>query len=1576
MTAIPSNAILSGSASANSYVIIDSSVLPIQGWQTTGKAPNGQMAFEYWGSGFQGVAAQAGSQFVELNAYQPGALYQLITTPVPAESVISWSFNHRGRDGLDTMLISFARTVPIAGTQAGPDESVAAVVKTNNSNGISAGEGVASGVGVTFTDGGNGWITYSGNFTLPAEISESKGIYINFRAVSSNGGNGGLGAGNFLDNVKVTITTPMDRDTDGDGIPNRLDMDSDGDTCSDTTEAKVPAAKLTGPVGANGVYDALETAPDSGKLSYDTSTYDTAGLDIDVRTCWPALAVNSVTVNESSPYAVFTVSGLEKQPFSLSLTSDSALVGTDTGTQLQWYDVTANSGAGAWINYTPGNLITMPSDGDASRYEPTSVLVRVAITNDTTYEVSEKFNLVATNTLGTTATGVGTILDNGTGDLFSGINTTGTPDALGSKPDLPAANVGLNNDNPYNPAFVKGMTVNEGSPYAVFTVSGVPTAGMTLSLPDNGTAQIAGGDYQSGLEYFDPAANGGAGAWLPYTAGQQVKLGTDGNLLVRVQLGNQLAYEGPESLPLSVQYDGTYTTLPQGMSPPQPGGVYLGTMTIVDDGTGSVFGPDNKDGQPDLPGENGVSANFVPDDDRPLEVTGTTVSEASPYVEWSVKAAPGQPVGLALGSGSAIPGVDTGTALEYFNGTSWVPYTGGSVTVPANGVLGVRTTVLADTLAELSETLDLRATNTSGAEFRGTSTILDQGGLVLPATETPISVSGQTVNEASPYLMFTVAGQEGQAVTLNLSSGSGTVGQDTGTNLEYFDGASWQPYTPGQAVKIPGDGDSILGEPAQLLVRVAVTNDAAFEGKETINLTATTANGLTATGGGAIVDDGTGIMNVTPAGSDDPNTPYNDVTGLYPTGIPAQVANPVLNDDRAGNPPAVDSFTVNEGSPYAVFTVSGVPGAGMTLSLSNGTTQSADYSPNIEVFDPTSSTWVPYSAATAKVGAEGKLLARVALVNDTTFEGPETFNLNAKYNANQSVQPSNTSLASGTATIIDDGTGLIYLANPNDPGTPAVDPNYGVQDGTNAELDYLTPKNDDRALGVSSVSVNEASPYAVFTVTAVEGQLLLLDLASGPAQIGSDTGSQLEYYNPGANNGAGAWQPYTLGQAITVPGDGDNTPNEAVPLLVRVAINQDANYEGPESFTLNATYANNPSNTAIGTGTIVDDGTGGLFGPNNTTGQPNNPGSAGLPASLVKDDDRPLAVNDVTVRENAGYAEFTVTGAVGQYVHLSLANNTATIDADGVPLSDGSEDYGAKLQYFDGTDWLDYTAGSFVKIPNGGNALQVRVTIVNDVYFEKTETFKLIASNAGGGLAIGECAIKDDEIDANTLQIVDFNRSTPASRVLSLSASSTLADASRSNVNRSRPIVEEFRFTDFKWPTMSLAGNYGFQPFSSETSSEVMLVDLGMDSNSLFGQSFGVPTDALIKLDTQNGLHFEAAQTNGQPLPDWMDFDTTKGVVTIKGKVPDNQAVTRIMIDAVDSFGNRVTTTIFIKPKATDKANHKEGLNKTTDRVNPKSTEAPRGKPALSEQIKVSGNLPMKQKAGELLKAFAQTFGA
>ncbi|NML71788.1 hypothetical protein HHL23_18595 [Chryseobacterium sp. RP-3-3] len=65
-------------------------------------------------------------------------------------------------------------------------------------------------------------------------------------------------------------------DTDGDGTPNHLDTDSDGDTCPDAYEGGATSNKtisvLPAPYGTNGLANAVETSADSGQVSY-VSTY-------------------------------------------------------------------------------------------------------------------------------------------------------------------------------------------------------------------------------------------------------------------------------------------------------------------------------------------------------------------------------------------------------------------------------------------------------------------------------------------------------------------------------------------------------------------------------------------------------------------------------------------------------------------------------------------------------------------------------------------------------------------------------------------------------------------------------------------------------------------------------------------------------------------------------------------------------------------------------------------------------------------------------------------------------------------------------------------------------------------------------------------------------------------------------------------------------------------------------------------------------------------------------------------------------------------------------------------------------
>ncbi len=76
-------------------------------------------------------------------------------------------------------------------------------------------------------------------------------------------------------------------DTDGDRIPNGLDLDSDGDGCFDAIEAKVLVSSTTGIVaggyGANGLADSKETAAESGL--YNATYFYNYALDNTVNFC-------------------------------------------------------------------------------------------------------------------------------------------------------------------------------------------------------------------------------------------------------------------------------------------------------------------------------------------------------------------------------------------------------------------------------------------------------------------------------------------------------------------------------------------------------------------------------------------------------------------------------------------------------------------------------------------------------------------------------------------------------------------------------------------------------------------------------------------------------------------------------------------------------------------------------------------------------------------------------------------------------------------------------------------------------------------------------------------------------------------------------------------------------------------------------------------------------------------------------------------------------------------------------------------------------------------------------------------
>ncbi|NDI02233.1 MAG: hypothetical protein EBY57_10695, partial [Actinobacteria bacterium] len=122
-------------------------------------------------------------------------------------------------------------------------------------------------------------------------------------------------------------------------------------------------------------------------------------------------------------------------------------------------------------------------------------------------------------------------------------------------------------------------------------------------------------------------------------------------------------------------------------------------------------------------------------DNRSLVVTGTRVNEASPFLPFKVDGQAGQLVELTLGqtgsgTGHAAIGTDVSPNLEYYNGSAWVSYSGGAVSIPGssgNSSLLVRVAVFQDTSYEQVETLQLTT-------VAGTLAVTANGSAVVTGT--------------------------------------------------------------------------------------------------------------------------------------------------------------------------------------------------------------------------------------------------------------------------------------------------------------------------------------------------------------------------------------------------------------------------------------------------------------------------------------------------------------------------------------------------------------------------------------------------------------------------------------------------------------------------------------------------------------------------------------------------------------------------------------------------------------------------------------------------------------------------
>ncbi|MEM6801985.1 MAG: thrombospondin type 3 repeat-containing protein, partial [Bacteroidota bacterium] len=191
----------------------------IDGWETTATDD----LIEIWGAGWNGVLPIEGQQFVEMNANEVSTLFQTFCIN-GAGGTIEWSVYHRGRAGIDTANVLIGENLANATVQQ------------------------------TMITGNTAWVLYSGTYNIPVGQTD---LIIAFEAVGAAGGIPGLG--NFLDGVDIKFNLNC-RDTDGDGIIDSEDLDSDGDGCPDAIEgganftfADLQNDTLIGGVDANGV---------------------------------------------------------------------------------------------------------------------------------------------------------------------------------------------------------------------------------------------------------------------------------------------------------------------------------------------------------------------------------------------------------------------------------------------------------------------------------------------------------------------------------------------------------------------------------------------------------------------------------------------------------------------------------------------------------------------------------------------------------------------------------------------------------------------------------------------------------------------------------------------------------------------------------------------------------------------------------------------------------------------------------------------------------------------------------------------------------------------------------------------------------------------------------------------------------------------------------------------------------------------------------------------------------------------------------------------------------------------------
>jgi uncharacterized repeat protein (TIGR01451 family) len=256
----------------------------VPGWVSTDP-----VGIEIWQSGFMGVVAPVGNQFVELNANTAGTLSQSIST-TPGQ-ILQWSLLHRGRAGVDTMQVLI-----------GSSDSTLVPIRT-------------------ISDGTSAWGRYSGAYVVPAGQTTTE---LAFRAIST--ATGDLSVGNFMDDVSFGSGPCL---TAASTVSNVTNPGSSAFHIGDVIQYSTTTSNIGSALSYQSVLSAslpATVAFKSGSLSIDGVAQTDAGGDDQAEYTAGSGGIGTVTAQLGSA-ATATAGGTIAQSTSTTVTFQATVVG-------------------------------------------------------------------------------------------------------------------------------------------------------------------------------------------------------------------------------------------------------------------------------------------------------------------------------------------------------------------------------------------------------------------------------------------------------------------------------------------------------------------------------------------------------------------------------------------------------------------------------------------------------------------------------------------------------------------------------------------------------------------------------------------------------------------------------------------------------------------------------------------------------------------------------------------------------------------------------------------------------------------------------------------------------------------------------------------------------------------------------------------------------------------------------------------------------------------------------------------------------------------------------------------------